>query len=234
MPLTRLAKSVPTDLALARLHLEDIDEIHAIFIDMIRAVALREGSQQEPEIIYRVGDLTSSDILSFQARMKRAHELDLDVVAGFARLKLSISKYSCFWYESAGLDEAQKWSIHNRLKEIFDSKKLHLRILTDHFSYGFVVFPSLVLITIAEVVDEFNKHLPHPWLAVVAALFSTALLGVFFFGSRSRPVVVLRYSSDLRAEQEERKWDIVKIAIGGLLGACLGVVGTLVVQHFQK
>lgn len=233
MPLTRLVKSAPNELSPAELHLEDIDEIQAIFVDMIRVVAKREGFSGDPEIIYKVGDLTSPDILSFRARMKRIHDMELQVMVGYARLRLSLSKHSCLWFESAGLDEAQKWSVYNRLKEIFDAKKLRLKSVTG-LDYALIALAPVAFIALVLAVFALFEDMRYRWLTGVLGLFVTALFVVLTVGYLSPPAVVLHYSSDLRTKREERRWDIIKIAGGGFLGAILGVIGTLLVQHFRK
>lgn len=167
------------------------------------------------EVIKNVGN--SPQKIKIEARNKETYE---SVSLSFDKNELSIS---CHGSE-------QMYSLGFRLKNNFaETIPWHYKVFNPLIFY-FTTFTPLYGITYA--FDKTSGEIIRPWVLILLSL--SLLLGLFSYSLRKYAYGIRLIKRHEHGFWKRNKDNLIVSIFSTLVGAILGVLGTLIVQHFSK
>jgi hypothetical protein len=196
----------------------DIEEALNILTDNGLSITLQDDNHfydNIDEIIRNVGNRPKK--LKIEARNKETYE---SVGLTFDKNELSIN---CHGSE-------QMYSLGFRLKNYF-SKTIpwHYKVFNPWFFYFTTITP---LFTITLAFDNTTNELERPWVLVLFAI--SFLMILFSYLLRKNVYGIRLVKSHEHGFWKRNKDSLIVTLISTIVGAVLGVIGTLLVQHFSK
>lgn len=242
MAITHVREGVPTGLPVARLLLDDIKAIKELLSEELKKLA--DTPDSPVWVTYRINrDTQCEDIADLKEIGGYVKDFEMDVAVKLdhevysARLKVG-GRSNYLWI--FGNREELAWTLHGRVQRVFFARRLKS-------SYVYESLPTamqqlmdmlaassgtIVLMIVFSWLRALVRH-THVSPATLPASGALALLALLVgLGSLRKSGVYLHYRHDIHRERraERRTWirDVVKLVIG----AVLGVVGTLLTRIF--
>jgi hypothetical protein len=231
---TKILRKEPV-LPSVRLYLDDIQEITEIVADTYE----KAGRPKDLQFKYRVnGEIEFTSLAELEEHGGVAREFQLSIESIGTVLTTDHGLGFSIPYELAGSPAAQDALIRFRLIA-FDRRRRLITWFWEMSGSSYLLAISLSLIVASIVLEGLVRTNPvrlFAWTVEVAVpLFYLAGLYIAF---HQRDLVNLwfkrsreRERASKRAERIEKVW---LLAIGAVLGAAFGVVGTLILQHIKR
>ena len=225
----RKIHTVPNELPHARLYLDDIEEASRILRE---AVSIKfQNSDEQPRVVYKIGDLQLDSIDDLQTRGGSTEELEIEVgkrgsteLRFRGTLKPSIMLYS--------LDSDVQWSVYGKIESIFERRRMGMKNaiegLPGWLKWLFWVLIAFVVPNAIWLIPN-GTHIGH-WL--IGTSFITYLILVVTLGftiyQPSKVFLVRSHESAIAATAARKGYvrDLVFLVLGALIGG--------VINHFLK
>jgi hypothetical protein len=240
MAIERIREACPTELPEANLFLDDIKAIHELFVDEIRKVAQDSESVSTKYVVRKITRCDSLDDLEELGGSVRQFQMNVEVKKqyGLGRTTLSIDSYSLL--NTLGLSNEAEWALHARVASLCDERGVRLYntfnslpINVQGMLWGLASLCSGVAFTTTFVMGSYLfRHVAHRSYGLLCAIAMPCWLfaGLISLAQRKgRVKLYYRHSieRERRAHGRALLMDVVKIVIG----AILGVLGTLFLAH---
>ena len=238
MAVWREEKPVPTQLPAARLFLEDLEEIVKIFLraDENRATKIQTGKEdQQVTIEFKIVGQVCDRVDDLPKVAKRTTNLELELTKkpGLYRVLFGISKYSTQWH-TIGLSKEEAWAAFRQLEVLFENRKRYLRnFLVSQRLWLPITLGVIVPLLVFGLLVLLYHGTPIKILPPFLIVSTTLVLFLLWTVLRQHSVVILRNSWDHAANREELKLKIIAGTIPALIGATLGIGGTLLAFYIR-
>ena len=212
----REEKPVPTRLPAARLYFEDIEEIVGILL----------CAGEKTQVIFQIGNEFCDDIKDLRKIARRTTDLEVSVAGSHYDARFAVNRLITQWTTN-GLSREEVWAAFRKLDALFEKRKLRWASLL----HGSVMSVALLTFMLALTPFVFMEVVPSghvPDLVRVIVLpITTILILAIYMGLRHHSIVILHNSWDYAAAQEELRARIVAASVPALIGALLGIGGTI-------
>jgi hypothetical protein len=234
MTISRIEKPASLELPPARLYLEDLEEIINIFLEAAKNHQRKEGQIEaglNPKVIFRVGDRKCDDIreLSKIARAATRFSLILTIGQNY-EARLACRRFGVYW-GVVGLDDQEEWWMFRKLHGLFKSRLRLWRYFLLESPWLLTILMGsaaigLVLLLMSRPPSSPMPAFPRPplaWMLLYMLAFATLV------AAYGHTIAIFRYSWEHAALRR----DLFQRIIPVLIGALLGIVGTILVTYLR-
>ena len=210
MTITRPPAPVPKDLTIARLYLDDVEEIVKILLDAEKNLNLqtvRAGPDDAVKIEFIVGKgakaRTCSAVTELRAIAKSTKHFNLEVARDYRyRASLSIGGFTN-GISTRGLSYDQEVGVYHRIEHIFKQRRLLFRELSSKLKWWGWGLIGLVLYLTGPVTGSLSKIMPVGWAIAVVCAGVVLYFSVLVAGDLGSIVVFRNFSEQDEIQREQ-------------------------------
>ncbi len=234
MTIRTVEDSAPSWFTPARLFLDDIEEIIGIFQEAVQGLQAEDRARTEDselKVTFSIGSQECDDLGDLPKLARKMTDLRIGVRRGKSvEVHLDFNRIDTLW-GSSGFTEEEKWRTFRKLEPIFKRRKLRWRSwVHNHMALAIVLFALACMATMTSGLMLLDNKIPTIPKAVV--FLPSLLLGVTIAMALFRnSALTLRHSWDPSPHRQYIRDKLFPVILGALLGASLGIGGTLLVQY---
>jgi hypothetical protein len=230
MTIQTIQDPIPDSFPPAKLFLDDLSEIAAIFSELVETIKPRGATPEELKInfTFSCAGRMCTTFEEVPKILKPFREFELRIGRSWMNTTLRCSPFmGSRWYASSAYDEAEVSSAYRRLKPIFERRKRHASAAAR--SVPFWIW--IILNGLTPLLLAYLSHLLAPRIGLKLATTLEWLLPLVYFfllliGWASHTTLLPRNSYE---PSPVRKL-IVEKTVPTFLAVLLGVLGTLLTQ----